>query len=260
MDPLLGFSKAFATEPWETGINLYQSSETILSSSEISEPTGLTSSTSLPVLYTFRRCPYAMRARLALAVSEQNVEVREVVLRDKPEAMLEALPKGTVPVLVTDELILEQSLDIILWSLKQHDPDGWLRFSQEELVTMAELIEECDEEFKDNLDLYKYCDRYPEYSQQHYQIQCLPFLDNLNGRLKSGQYLFADRLSYADIAIFPFIRQFANVDAAWFEDQPYAELQRWLNQLLNSELFKSVMTKYPQWKPGGELVTFARRH
>ena len=209
---------------------------------------------SRPLLYSFRRCPYAIRARLALAVSELEYEVREVVLRDKPEEMLVLSPKGTVPVLLDGPIVIDESLDILKWCLAQHDPQGWLRFSPVELTKMAALVNDCDSAFKTHLDRYKYSDRFSEHPPEFYRSLCLPFISELNRRLSCTSNLFADRLCYADIAIFPFIRQFANVDPDWFAGQNYPGLQRWLAQLLESDLFKSVMSKYPQWRPGDKAL------
>ena len=213
------------------------------------------------ILYTFRRCPYAMRARMALAASELPFETREVVLKDKPPEMLDVSPKGTVPVLVIGgenigDRVIDESLDIVVWALEQNDPQGWLDFTSNDRTEMAELVEICEQQFKANLDRYKYADRHPENSPSFYQSLCLPFLDTLEAQLMANPYLFADRLCYADIAIFPFIRQFANVDAKSFESLDYPQVKDWLSQLVNGDLFKVIMTKYPQWHAGDESTFF----
>jgi len=212
-----------------------------------------------PVLYTFRRCPYAMRARMALCASKTQFEIREVMLRDKPREMLALSPKGTVPVLVVGDTVLEESLDIMKWSLQQHDPEGWMQFSSDEMTEMEQLVQACDAEFKAHPDSYKYADRHPEHAAAYYRDLALPFLEELNRRMTSHSCLFADRLSYADVAIFPFVRQFANVDTDWFASLPYPNLQRWLSTFLKSVLFQSIMQKYPQWRPGDDAVVFAGR-
>lgn len=208
----------------------------------------------LPVLYTFRRCPYAIRARMALAYANIDYEVREVVLRDKPPSMLALSPKGTVPVLQLRGLMLDESIDIFNWALDQHDPQGWRDYDQPTLEEMAALVEHCENDFKPKLDRYKYADRHPQRSQLDYRRECEPFLQTLEQCLLDHFYLFGTRLSYADVALFPFIRQFAHVDKAWFDSAAYPGLQRWLQDLLGSELFLSVMTKHPQWREGDAVV------
>jgi len=192
----------------------------------------------LPILYSFRRCPYAIRARLALAYAGIAVEIREVALKNKPEQMLAISPKGTVPVLqLPDGRVLEESLDIMYWALAQHDPEHWLAFDTE----AETLIEWNDGDFKYSLDRYKYADRYPEFSQAYYRQQTEPFLIELESRLQHSPYLCGDYFSLADAAIFPFIRQFSNVDVDWFKSSPYRALNNWLDAALTTELFKSVM-------------------
>jgi glutathione S-transferase len=193
---------------------------------------------------------------MALCTSNTEFEIREVVLRDKPSEMLALSPKGTVPVLVVGGTVLDESLDIMNWSLQRHDPEGWIQFSNAELTEMAQLVQACDSEFKAHLDRYKYADRHPKQTAAYYRDLALPFLAELNRRLASHSCLFADRLSYADVATFPFIRQFANVDAQWFASLPYPGLQHWLSTILDSDLFRSIMLKYPQWHAGDETLTF----
>lgn len=212
--------------------------------------------TPLPLLYSFRRCPYAMRARLALAVSDIQCELREVVLRDKPAALLAVSPKGTVPVLVLPDQVLEHSLDIMLWALRHHDPEGWLQPAAGSLPDMLGLIAQCDGDFKHHLDRYKYPERYPGESAGAHREAGARFLEQLEARLADGLYLFGPHPSLADRAIAPFVRQFAHTDTAWFAGQPWPALQRWLRTFLDSALFARVMTKYPQWHSGAEAVRF----
>lgn len=202
-----------------------------------------------PILYTFRRCPYAMRARMALLNAEICYQIREVDLSNKPKAMLDVSPKGTVPVLLcgADE-ILEESLHIMNWSLARNDPAGWKKFSAQQLDAMADLIDENDHDFKPHLDHYKYSDRHPDGSKQQYRERGERFLQTLEARLLNSAFLFGEQVCYADIAVFPFIRQFANVDSEWFGSAPYPGVRRWLTHHLQGELFKSVMKKYPPWK------------
>ena len=195
------------------------------------------------VLYSFRRCPYAMRARMALSVSGARYEHREVVLRDKPPQMLEVSPKGTVPVLVTAEgEVLEESLDVMRWALGQGDPEGWLDRDD------PALVETNDGPFKHHLDRYKYATRYEDVEPEEHRAAAMEILGRLDRRLDESAYLCGAKRGFADIAIFPFIRQFANADRAWFDVQDLPRLQAWLARLVDSELFAGVMRKHPQWK------------
>lgn len=204
----------------------------------------------LPILYTFRRCPYAMRARLAIAVSGVSVEYREITLRNKPQTMLTISPKGTVPVLqLVDGRVIEQSLDIMLWALSLNDPQQWLLGEQSLPDTGRALIDTNDGPFKFWLDRYKYADRHPEQPAEHYRQQAEEFLQSLERLLGAQEYLFGNRLSIVDMAIFPFIRQFAAVDKTWFAASEYARLQKWLDELLISDLFTDVMIKRDCWVP-----------
>lgn len=206
-------------------------------------------SSTLPILYTFRRCPYAMRARLAIAVSEVQVEMREVILSDKPKELLECSAKATVPVLqLTDKTVIDESFDIMLWALSQHDPEKWLSKDTLNENEMNRLIGFNDNEFKQHLDKYKYASRFPEEKMEYYREQGELFLELLEKKLNNTKYLLSDSVSLADMAIFPFIRQFAYVDIAWFEKSRYKKLRVWLSDLLDSQLFKRIMKKYPRWE------------
>lgn len=211
----------------------------------------------LPVLYSFRRCPYAMRARLALAVSGQVCELREVVLRNKPQGLLQASPKATVPVLVlADGQVLEQSLDIMLWALRQRDPEGWLKPSHCSLEDMLALIGECDGHFKQALDRCKYPNRHPESDTALARTQAVEWLLGLEARLAQRPFLFGNHAALADMAIAPFIRQFAGIDAVWWDSKPLPHLQTWLARWQASSLFESVMHKLPGWVEGTQGVPF----
>ena len=190
------------------------------------------------VLYSFRRCPYAMRARMALRYSGVPLSIVEVSLKAKPAEMLAASPKATVPVLVcADGSVIEQSLDIMHWALARHDPDNWLQ------PGCAALIEENDTRFKVLLDRYKYAIRYPEHPMEYYRAQGAEFLQRLEDVLARSAYVAGPALSLADVALAPFVRQFAHVDRDWFEQAPYPRLNAWLERFLASELFSSVMKK-----------------
>jgi glutathione S-transferase len=198
----------------------------------------------LAVLYSYRRCPYAMRARMALSYAGVAVEIREISLRDKPLDMLSISPKGTVPVLQTGPLVIEQSLEIMQWALSQSDKDGWLN----NLEASADLITINDGPFKRLLDQYKYPNKFPEVAikdtlDKAMDICLLP----LEQRLQKSRYLLGDQMRLADVAIFPFIRQFSMVDPVWFEKSHLNHLKKWLNEQIESDLFLSVMHKYPTW-------------
>lgn len=199
---------------------------------------------SLPILYSYRRCPYAMRARMVLHYACVEVEIREIALRDKPKHMLAVSPKATVPVLVlTDGNVIDESLEIMAWALAQNDPDGWLTDNP----LLQTLLNENDGSFKQALDRYKYASRFPEQSAEHYRQQGEVFLTKLEALLIKHRYLQSDKLTQADIAIFPFIRQFSMVDSAWFATSPYPHLRSWLEGLVASTLFEDIMKKYPTW-------------
>ncbi|WP_299066442.1 glutathione S-transferase [uncultured Psychrobacter sp.] len=209
----------------------------------------------LPRLYSFRRCPYAMRARLALLFAELPVELREIVLKNKPSQMLAISPKGTVPVLQLHEgRVIEESRDIMIWALEHNDKQGLL---DAKLIKQAnDLLDKNDHEFKHWLDHYKYADRYPEMSQAEYQERGEVFLQSLETLLNKNAYLLGDSISIADIGIMPFVRQFAHVDRDVFYGLPYPKLQRWLQDWLDHPLFKQAMTKFDPWQEGDEVIIF----
>ena len=197
-------------------------------------------------LYSYRRCPYAMRARMALAYSGIAVEIREISLREKPASLLAISPKGTVPVLQNDGLVIEQSYDIMKWALKQSDPDQWLSAQTESIID--KWVEKNDGPFKKLLDQYKYPDRHPDISLEETLSQATAsFLGPINEQLTKGTCLLGSKVSLADIAIFPFVRQFAMVNPDWIDQSGLDSLKQWLNQHLESPLFLSVMQKYPTW-------------
>ncbi|WP_447797798.1 glutathione S-transferase [Pseudomonas moraviensis] len=195
-------------------------------------------------LYSFRRCPYAMRARMALRYADVPVEIVEVSLKDKPAQMLALSPKGTVPVLDADGVVIDESLQIMRWALAQNDPDDWLLAGDSfAALWMEKLIEGNDQIFKTALNRYKYAERYPEQPMEAYRAEGGLFLQKLDELLEGREYLLADHQSLADIALLPFVRQFAHVDRDWFAQTPYVRLQAWLQRFLESELFTSIMKK-----------------
>ncbi len=210
-----------------------------------------------PILYSFRRCPYAMRARLGLTIANIKVELREVVLRNKPEHMLELSPKGTVPVLwLQDGTVIDESLNIAKWTLAQNDPLKLLEPENASVQNMHALIAENDGPFKHHLDRTKYGTRYPGENPQDHRQQASAFLQTLNTRLTGQTHLCGNRHSLADITITPFVRQFANIDRDWFNNQPWPHLIEWLDNFLASEVFLSIMEKYSPWKEGDPTTFF----
>lgn len=233
-------------------------------------------SESLPILYSFRRCPYAMRARLALRLSGTVVALREVDLRNRPQQLYDVSPKGTVPVLqLADGTVLEESLDVMKWAFARTDGEDDVDGSMQQLgvrsAEMDELIERCDREFKHNLDRYKYSTRYQDVDPQEHRAAAAVFLNELEqrlgrnhapqsaadqaaGQVHSSSFLFGDQLSFADLAILPFVRQFAFADRAWFDSQPWPHLIHWLDSFIQGELFQSIMGKHQPWQPEHQNV------
>ncbi len=200
--------------------------------------------TAKPILYSFRRCPYAMRARLALAVSGVELEHREILLRDKPAHMLEISPKGTVPVLLLpDGTVLEESLDVMRWALEQNDPEGWLRGTDEALIAAN------DGPFKHHLDRYKYANRHDGADPMQHRAACEEHVRFLDARLGEQPFLSGITRGFTDAAIAPFVRQFANTDKQWFKTRDWPQLQKWLANYLASELFEQIMQKHDLWQP-----------
>ena len=198
---------------------------------------------SKPLLYSYRRCPYAMRARMALWCAGVQVDLKDISLRDKPAAMLAASPKGTVPVLhCTDGLVLDESLAIMRWALDQHDPQGWLL--QADQPEQLKLVQCNDSDFKHWLDRYKYAERYPEFGVDYYREQAIACLIvELEQRLAATPYLGGQTPCLSAVAIFPFVRQFAAVDAGWFAQDLWPATRAWLEGWLQSPLFKTIMDK-----------------
>ncbi|MFT7199527.1 MAG: glutathione S-transferase [Glaciecola sp.] len=207
----------------------------------------------LPILYSLRHCPFAMRARLAIFKSKEAVELRDVKLTNKPLAMLNASPKGTVPILVVaPSHIIDESLDVMLWSLSKSDPDNLLS----NLSDLLAFINIYDSEFKPSIERYKAAKRYHEPNLNECREACEVHIQDLEKRLSEHAYIFGERESLADIAILPFIRQFAKVERQWYVQSSYVNVRRWLNEYLQSSMFNKVMAQYPIWKEGSEVVVF----
>ena len=213
-----------------------------------------------PVLYSFRRCPYAMRARLAVQASAAEVELREILLKDKPAALLQASPKGTVPVLVlADGSVLEQSLDIMLLALRQHDPLGWLPPDPAGLNEALAFIVKNDGVFKQALDRYKYPARFGLADGLAARAAAAATLQIWEQRLQGQPFLAGAHWGLPDAAIAPFVRQFAHTDAAWFAEQDWPHLAQWLSAFEASAAYTAVMHKVPPWAAGDapRLTRFA---
>lgn len=208
-----------------------------------------------PILWTFRRCPYAMRARLAIASAGVDVELREILLRDKPASFLGASPKGTIPVVQDGDSVIEESLDVMLWALGQNDPEGWLQMPE----LGFDFITQADGPFKTALDRTKYASRHPDVDIDAERDQAGELLHTLDSLLQDQNFLFGDSPKLADMAILPFVRQFAHVDLEWFEAQPWSRVSRWLADFKASDRFQSIMTKYPTWVAGQEPVPFPQK-
>ena len=209
------------------------------------------------VLYSFRRCPYAMRARLAQSASGTVCELREVVLAHKPTALLQASPKGTVPVLVLpDGGLLEQSMNIMLWALRRNDPQQWLPATAQGMEAALQLIAWCDGDFKAHLDRYKYPSRYALTDGLADRALAAQSLETLNKRLASHRHLMGETFGLADAAIAPFVRQFAHTDPAWFASQPWPALQQWLAGFEASDNYARVMVKFAAWTEGQSVQLF----
>ena len=192
---------------------------------------------------------------MAIHASGQKCELREVLLRDKPPSMLEYSPKGTVPVLILqDGYVIDESLDVIDWALNLNDPDDWQR--SKDTKKTKELIKINDGEFKYHLDRYKYSKRYDNEDPEFHRKKCLKFIESINNELNNSKYIFDDNISYADIVLLPFIRQFRIADIEWFDSLPYDNLKKWLSSFLESSLLNSIMKKYDLWQEGDSLIIF----
>ncbi|MBL4911074.1 MAG: glutathione S-transferase [Alteromonadaceae bacterium] len=211
-----------------------------------------------PILYSLKNCPYAIRARMALLSSKQQVILRNLVLTNKPKAFLITSPKGSVPVLALPSLtVLDESLQIMLWALNENDPDDLLHsYDVSQLTQMLALIKVFDQQFKPSLEQYKCAKRYHEDTVVEYRQACEQHLKRLENNLNQHVFFISDHASLADLAIFPYIRQFARVERQWYLQSPYPKLKQWLNNYLQSSLFTRTMTKYPLWVKGQPDVFF----
>jgi len=223
----------------------------------------------LPILYSLRHCPFAMRARIAIFKSQSGVELRDVKLNNKPAAMLIASPKGTVPILVVPptqaagETVIDESIDVMVWSLTRSDPDNLFLASMDEgqcqknkLDELLAFIEVYDSEFKGCIERYKCAKRYHEPNLLERRQDCEVYIQDLEQRLGKHAYIFGEYESLADIALLPFIRQFAKIERQWYVQADYPNVKRWLNKYLQSVMFNKVMTENPIWIEGTDGVVF----
>jgi len=203
-----------------------------------------------PTLYSLQHCPYAMRARIGLLAAQQTIALRAISLKNKPTEMLAASPKGEVPVLVLeDKSVIDESIDIMIWALHQSDPDDLLCSNDPSAFEeMRELITRNDNDFIPALEKYKYAKRYHEPSENNDRQQCEAFIAQLEQRLNEHRFIMGKKLSLADYALLPFIRQFSRVDRKWFvQTPPYPNLRNWLSYHLQSTIYSKAMFKYPLW-------------
>ena len=210
------------------------------------EPSG---SNNFPILYSLQNCPYAMRARLALLLSEQTIIIRAITLKNKPLAMLEASPKGTVPVLIlADGTVLEESIDIMHWALKQNDPNNLLAQAQPDThQAIIALIQRGDDQFKHPLEQYRAAKRYHRDTELKWRQQCEVFIQELEQRLTDNGFFIGNSISLADYTFIPFLRQFGRVDRKWFATAPYPKVKSWLSTQLQSQLYARMMKKHELW-------------
>ena len=208
-----------------------------------------------PILYTFRRCPYAMRARLAIKASGVIVEIREIEIKNKPEQLLCISPKATVPVLyISSQTIIQESLDIMKWVLKINDPLKLLKYEKLNKFEVHNILNILENDFKQNLDRYKYPSRFDNPNPQLYRDKNLKILNEFNNLLQNNKGIYSSHLSLLDYAIFPFVRQFRNVNSVWFDSLELRFLHSWLYELIDSEEFSAIMNKNQIWEPNQKPI------
>lgn len=212
----------------------------------------------LPILYSLQHCPYAMRARLGLLMAQQQVMLRAITMKNKPEEMLTQSPKGTVPVLILpDDTVIDESLDIMIWALQQNDPDDLLHKDHpEDLRAALELIHFNDKQFKPQLEIYKKAKRFRLENVIEERQKCEVFIADLEQRLTTNGFFIGQKPGLIDYALLPFVRQFSRVNRAWFVQAPYPKLREWLEQHMQSQLYGKAMAKFPFWLDAHEDCTF----
>ncbi|CCK75936.1 Glutathione S-transferase [Oleispira antarctica RB-8] len=214
----------------------------------------------LPILYSLQHCPYAMRARLGLLLADQQVLLRAIVMKSKPEEMLAVSPKGTVPVLILpDETVIDESLDIMIWALQQNDPEDLLhKDSPDDLPTTIDLIRRNDKEFKPQLEIYKKAKRFRLENVIEERQKCEVFIAELEQKLATNQFFIGQKPGLIDYALLPFVRQFSRVHRSWFLQAPYPYLRTWLESHMQSRLYGKAMAKFPLWLDGHEECLFGK--
>ena len=213
----------------------------------------MTTTKTYPILYSLRNCPYAMRARIAIFKSKQTVQLRDLVLSNKPEEMLIVSPKGTVPVVVlADGRVIEESLDVMLWALEQADPEHWLHMPEKGY----DWISRGDGPFKQALDHTKYAVRFPDLDHTQELGHATEFLQDLNDQIAGFDWMFGANCTFADMALLPFVRQFANIDRIWFNQKNWPHLHRWLDKFLATDRFTEIMLQYERWHTGDSATIF----
>ena len=212
----------------------------------------------LPILYSLQHCPYAMRARLGLLMAQQQVMLRSITMKNKPEEMLAKSPKGTVPVLILpDDTVIDESLDIMIWALQQNDPDDLLHKDHpEDLASALELIHHNDKQFKPQLEIYKKAKRFRLENVIEERQKCEVFIADLEQRLSTNGFFIGQKPGLIDYALLPFVRQFSRVNRAWFIQAPYPKLREWLEHHMQSQLYGKAMAKFPFWLDAHEDCTF----
>ncbi len=212
----------------------------------------------LPILYSLQHCPYAMRARLGLLMAQQQVMLRAITMKNKPEEMLAKSPKGTVPVLILpDDTVIDESLDIMIWALQHNDPNDLLHKDHpEDLTATLELIQFNDKQFKPQLEIYKKAKRFRLENVIQERQKCEVFIADLEQRLTTNGFFIGQKPGLIDYALLPFVRQFSRVNRAWFVQAPYPKLREWLEQHMQSQLYGKAMAKFPFWLDAHEDCTF----
>jgi len=212
----------------------------------------------MPILYSFKRCPYAMRARMALYLSNTVVELREVSLRDKPQSMLEISPKGTVPVLILDDgNVIDESIEIIEWCIKKKKNIFTETLNSDQELFTEDAIKLFDEKFKFHLDRYKYATRYEDVDEILHRESCVEILKTMENKISNKIFFYTDHLNKIDICILPFIRQFRIANPEWFDNHiEFPKVQKWLDNFLKSSILEEIMVSHEVWKKNNTAIFF----
>lgn len=212
----------------------------------------------MPILYSFKRCPYAMRARMALYLSKTVVELREVNLRNKPQSMLEISPKGTVPVLLLDDgSVIDESLEIIEWCIKKEKDIFKDTLNNDQELFAEDAIHLFDKKFKFHLDRYKYAKRYEDVDEISHRQSCVEILKNIEKEISNKKFFYTNHVNKIDICILPFIRQFRIANPEWFDNHnEFPKVQKLLNNFLHSSILEEIMVTHEEWKKDNSAIFF----